>query len=816
MWHFQISTIRKLFLTGLAGLFIFFYLWSSVPILDNREIEINRQNAIQQATDFLGKMNSNITDFKVEYGYFTDDMIRWHLANFLPHKEVREKITDSYLVDEHWHIRFTEDLPKNAPQESYNVLLTPNGKLKTWIHRIPDDAPGVELSEIAAIDLAQQFMKLKGITNLNQCKREVSSTRKKYRTDHFIKWTKNDSLLNGEWRYSITIRGDKIEGFSRGFTIPPIINKQFEESINFKHGLVDFVTPIYMLIFIWLIVEFTKLYQAGEIGQKNGLYLLFFCFLVLFGSTMNGLVETAFGWIVNVKTRTQIQLYVMTETIFTRDIILCMLVYFAYLVGESLTRANNRNKNQGAASSRLLSSEAIFKSGWQNTNVARSMSQGFWCGTSMLGLITLLMLLFTKGFNAVPGQNLFVDSIDQTFPWLAPIFKGLSFTLTKTIVLLFSLTALFQKYFKKPILSVLPFLLVLLTTGVAGITFFPHYYNVFIEIIFGISFGYIFFKYDLLTTLVASFVFVTLMHSLPLLNTNNQFLVISGFSATIVGMTPLFISFLGFKSNRSFQIREVELPSYIKRITERERMAKELEIARNIQLKLLPQNAPQSPVFDISGMCLPAQAVGGDYFEFTTLSNHQYGIGIGDVSGKGVPAAIYMTLTKGIFLSYSEAVISPKQVLSKVNRMLFKIMEKGHFVSMFYGVLDTEEMSLTYARAGHNPGIWYHEQHSEFRLLEPAGMALGLECGDVFDKVLYEEKIDLVTGDTLAFYTDGFTEAMNNQGDEFGEERLTSLLQQNTHLSASYAIQNVMSEIQAFVQNKIQHDDMTMVVVKMV
>ncbi|MBN2093424.1 SpoIIE family protein phosphatase, partial [candidate division KSB1 bacterium] len=489
--------------------------------------------------------------------------------------------------------------------------------------------------------------------------------------------------------------------------------------------------------------------------------------------------------------------------------ILSLIIFFAYLVGDSRYHASaSRN------SSWLLSFDAILKTEWLNRNVAQSMNNGFWMGALLLGTMTIVMYVFTNYLNVYIEHYTFVEAIDKFFPWLTPIFNSLITIFTLIIVCLFGLNFMITKYLKYKFFGFLPFIIILFVTSHLNINFYPHTYNFIYNGVLGLFLIGIFIKFDFLTTVITSFVFSIFILAQPLMNTNNAFLVVSGFSATIIGFTPLFFAFLGFRTNRFFEIKKNELPAYIKRITERERIARELEIARNIQLKLLPQNAPRFADFDISGMCLPAQEVGGDYFEFITLNDHQFGIGIADVSGKGVPAAIYMTLTKGIFLSYCEENFSPKMVLSKVNRMLYRIMSRDHFVSMFYGIIDTKTMSLTYSRAGHNPGIWYHRNEGQLNLLQPAGMALGLERGDLFEKTLVEEKINLFPGDTLAFYTDGFSEMQNDKGDEFGETRLTTLMQQNVAFSAKKIIQNILAEISAFANQKSQLDDMTMVVVQ--
>jgi serine phosphatase RsbU (regulator of sigma subunit) len=190
------------------------------------------------------------------------------------------------------------------------------------------------------------------------------------------------------------------------------------------------------------------------------------------------------------------------------------------------------------------------------------------------------------------------------------------------------------------------------------------------------------------------------------------------------------------------------------------------------------------------------------------------GIAIGDVSGKGVPAAIYMTLTKGILQSHADDTISPRLVLNKVNKLLYRNIEKNSFVSMFYAVLDIDGKTLTFARAGHNPGIMIDQKDGINQELSTDGIALGLEEGRVFNQRLKEQTIALASGDTLVFYTDGFTEAMNKIQEEYGEERFVNLISSNRSMSAQGLIDILVKSVQDFSEGAPQHDDMTVVVIK--
>lgn len=247
---------------------------------------------------------------------------------------------------------------------------------------------------------------------------------------------------------------------------------------------------------------------------------------------------------------------------------------------------------------------------------------------------------------------------------------------------------------------------------------------------------------------------------------------------------------------------------------ERERLSSEIEIARQVQRKLLPTSNPSVQGFSIAGLCIPAKEVGGDYYDFIELGNNRLGIVIADVSGKGLPAAFYMTLTKGIFQSYAKSIESPKEVLIKVNSLLYNIIERGSFVTMFYGVLNKSTGNILLARAGHEPAIFVNTNGQQTSFLRPQGIGLGLEDGHVFSKNIVEAEIQLNKGDLLFFYTDGFSDARNRLSEEFGQNRITKLLNSVGKMTASELVLKVTEEIFNYSQGAAQFDDMTFIAIK--
>jgi serine phosphatase RsbU (regulator of sigma subunit) len=221
------------------------------------------------------------------------------------------------------------------------------------------------------------------------------------------------------------------------------------------------------------------------------------------------------------------------------------------------------------------------------------------------------------------------------------------------------------------------------------------------------------------------------------------------------------------------------------------------------------------PGLDIADLCEPAREVGGDYYDFFEIGPRQLGVLVADVSGKGTSAALYMAELKGLMLALSHTERSPRRLLIAVNRLLCEHLDNRSFITMTYLLIDLEARTLTMARAGHTPLLFVSGGKSEF--VVPEGMVLGLRlpgAADRFEQVLAEHTRPLDDGDVIVLYTDGITEAMNTSEDLFGDEALASVVAGQHALGVAGIRERVLREVRAFVGEAEQHDDMTMVILK--
>lgn len=245
---------------------------------------------------------------------------------------------------------------------------------------------------------------------------------------------------------------------------------------------------------------------------------------------------------------------------------------------------------------------------------------------------------------------------------------------------------------------------------------------------------------------------------------------------------------------------------------EKERLEKELDVAREIQKKILPSFDPSLDKLSVSSVFIPAFEVGGDYYDFFEPEDGKFAFVIADVSGKGISAAFIMAEVKGIFQSLSRINVTPKEILVKANQVLRDTLSRNSFVSALYGVIDLKKEKLHLARAGHCPALLV--RNSNVIEFKPEGMGLGLAPNDFFEKTIQEQEIDLVENDTLILYTDGVTEAKNRELEDFGEKRLSTLVIENGNKSADEIANCIVHDVTVFSSSHSQYDDITLVILK--
>ncbi len=251
-------------------------------------------------------------------------------------------------------------------------------------------------------------------------------------------------------------------------------------------------------------------------------------------------------------------------------------------------------------------------------------------------------------------------------------------------------------------------------------------------------------------------------------------------------------------------------------MAEQERLQKEMQVAQEIQQTLLPSEFPEIEGYGISSYYAAAKEVGGDYYDFVEVDKDTLGIVVADVSGKGVPGSLVMTMIRTALRTEARGIKDAAEVLARVNEFVVSDMKKGMFVTLFYVIIDSKKRRINYASAGHNPMILYRGARNKSYYLNPHGFPIGISLPDknLFRNTIESDTLSLNEGDILLIYTDGITEAMNRRRQLFGEERFLNVIRDNGLLPAQDFVDKLHEEILSFTEGTPQSDDITLVAIK--
>ncbi len=242
----------------------------------------------------------------------------------------------------------------------------------------------------------------------------------------------------------------------------------------------------------------------------------------------------------------------------------------------------------------------------------------------------------------------------------------------------------------------------------------------------------------------------------------------------------------------------------------------ELEIARAIQFSLYPIGNPRLPHLDIASHFQPALEVGGDYYDYALEGTRRFTVILGDVSGKGIAAALYAMKLQALFELLGKGPMGPKEMLVEMNDVISERIERNYFITAVVGVVDFHEQKLILARAGHNHPLHFSARTGAVSWLKPNGVGIGMKTNPGFEGLLEEIRVPLEAGDVLVLYTDGVTEAMNRAREPFGYVRLEGTLAATSHLPADGIKKELLKRLESFRQGEDFGDDVTLVVAKII
>ena len=608
-----------------------------------------------------------------------------------------------------------------------------------------------------------------------------------YRTDYEFTWNTSCPPLTNPVKLTVLVSGNTLAKVETQFNVPVAYSKQrFEDAVNIV------IVVLSAIVILALIILAFKRFRSFEIGFRLAIIVGVLSALWV-GLEVYLSAEVGYGW--------ELWLSLIFGSLFVGGAVL--LIWAAC---ESVGREVWNEK--------FVTLDLLVKGHFMHSRVGASVMRGIGLGLGSLALWSLMVTvtgMMTNVWVSPSGDNtLRLFSV----PTSSMLILAHNFYATVFFFALFVLFAVsyLRRFFTSPVvlISICALVLGIMRQG----SFFPLPAGIIVYAVIGAVLAWSLYRYDVLAAFLVMFTMASAQEAYALFVAGHASYEVSG-TVTALFFGVLLFGAIGtqFRKNEITDFDSI-VPVFARHITERQRLQQELEIARQVQMSFLPKSDPKVHGLDISSRCVPALEVGGDYYDFVIHSPKELGVAIGDVSGKGTQAAFYMTLAKGFLRALSNPAGSVSDVLTQINKLFYDNVERGAFISMVYGIFDMGKKRLRLTRAGHNPVLVWKAKKQKLEVIQPNGLALGLEKGREFSKTIEEVKIPFAKGDCFIFYTDGFTEAMNKKMEEYGDERFAATVQNYVTRSSKEILEGIIRDVRIYIGKAKQHDDMTLVVVK--
>jgi phosphoserine phosphatase RsbU/P len=663
-----------------------------------------------------------------------------------------------------------------------------NGSLLRYEANIPDTIALTTIDTDAARRIAQTFLQM--VVDIDFDRLSFDShkeERREVRTDHTFVWSSPTKVEGLTRRISVAVAGNRVVSFNTEYDAPRVGFLSTIETVNALTSSVPYVA-----IGIAMLIVLIRRIRVQEIGFRYGMIVGTVAALAVLISMLIQFIG-------------DFNIFVLIPLILGPIIVGAFFVPL-WAVTESVGREIAKEK--------FISLDLLFRGHFLHSHIGRSLIRG---GTYGLVACAILLSLLWSFDHLIPIWYLWAG--ENPVRSFSPPLSSLKIVSDSVLDVLFAFSMLIV-FLYSVFAHRMPNKMYLTGTiaVIFGITYWslilPFGIGVFATIVLGVVLIFIYYRFDALTTFLTFFTFIVVYKGIPLFFSGNDYLLGEGLQLVALAAVTGTVAIASLFTKDTVTDYEAIAPAFQRYISERERMQRELEIAHDVQMSFLPKRKPDIPELDVASVCIPAHEVGGDYYDFIRIDEHRFGVVIGDVSGKGTKASFYMTLTKGILRSTARNETNPARVLSRVNRTFYESAERGAFISMVYGIFDLKEKTLTVARAGHNPVILWKSTSANGELINPDGIALGLDEGSLFDQSIRETRLRYEPEDVFIFYTDGFSEAIDKRNEEFGDERLLSVARKHTALGAEELLGGLVKEVNTFTGRIPQRDDMTMVVVK--
>ncbi len=802
------SSDYRLLVLGIISLLTFIYLYPDLFSTASISFEVSKQDIIDKAESFLHDMGYSVSDspLTIELKHDADQMR--YLQKTYGTRIANQCMRDSLPVffwDLSWNIKSERtagsivtidsdgSVSKPASTIRMGIDLEGNPTFFEFMQKAEETVADTNftgykkevLNQQTAEKLARQIID----SNFNNWLLDTLYSPVNHPEQMSFIWKRKHSLVNQTPYLEVRLESGKIIRFDKYYQGPkvPSVSDQKED----LYGILSFFLIYIFFIILGAIFFFNRL-RSDKLDLKSGL--------------IPALIVLA-GWCITYWIQNPGQN--LLELIISFLIITPFVaggLWIMFIIGESYTRETWPHR---------LAVIDKLRQFFCFPELGASILRGLALMSIGLGLLSLLTYISINLLNAYCVVH---DMILHfwTTSYAAPYALGIS--LLRAVYIVVSFCLFFTSFLRQRIRNKTLFWIILFIfwsfISLPLPQTMPYFSRMSLNGMLGLLITYFFIRYNFATALVGSVGMPVFYFATSALFSGYPTMIIHGIILLLFLFVLLLIACQSYRGNVPVGTVTTYVPDYVQRIYEKERIQRELEIARNVQANFLPRSTPNIKGLDIASLCSPAKEVGGDYYDFIQLTPSKLGLCIGDVSGKGISAAFYMTLTKGFLQSQARSYRSPRDVLIHINELFYENANREMFISMIYGVYDLSEHKLTLARAGHSPILVYRKAEHILVEYDPPGIALGLDCSDLFISSIEEIEIPFSRGDAFLFYTDGINEAQNRFKEEFGEERLKETVLKHIDLKGDAFLQALNSEIKGFTGSVLQHDDMTVLIIK--
>ena len=573
---------------------------------------------------------------------------------------------------------------------------------------------------------------------------------------------------------------------------------QFEQKLSTaqkinRYALDVLKGVIFVILLTFLIISFFRLTRKEAMSLRIAFPIMFFILSVRLIFTV--LESWNLGWLF------------LLGGVVSNLITGAVGILFLYAISDAFTRQ--------VWSDKLKVTDLFHRGKFVTALSAQAVLQGILLGLFSLTGYIVMLFVFSKLFKQELALNTGLNySTTLLFPALVILLKSLDASIfNEYFIRLFGLSLL-KKWLGRNrwVVFTGAVALVFFTSDLEMVNSFPRFFTLLVpSLLFAIALV----RFEVVSVIVGLFSYRVFSRAVIFTATGEPYFRQIGIELYLALGILLFAGIIVLLLKRGGEEEEARfVPEYIRKQEERQRLLRELEIARTVQRQFLPKSTPEINGYQIAAACQPAWEVGGDYYDFFPMPDGKLGLVIGDVSNKGISAAFFMTLVKGFLKALSGNYASPAEILRQTNRLFYQNVERGHFVSMIYGVLNPAKGDFVFARAGHNPLLYVLGKNSQTEWKTPPGIGIGLVDDAQFTPTLQEEKIRLKPGDLVVLYTDGYSEAMNTELEEFGEEQLKQLIREQKDKPAGEIIRALETAISRWEGKQPALDDKTIVVLK--